>query len=247
MKGLLEGANDAQSLSFPEENLSTFVHTILITTITSGEQHPNESCAIHHWDHPITALRRSVVIPTGLSIESLSYIEGFRELGRFKQPQSRVSPQETHDYLSLLIRETPVALCPTGDDAESHQVAILRLVRRLEERTKKSTIQPEDTRDVPLDTDREVLLCCARVIGSTADTLFADEDSVWRWEKPTSVYHTPWRKGWAGTIEDAVEGAAWAAGRNCLLRVEGVDRRQKNSMFREDGTSVVIPPKSFGA
>lgn len=122
---------------FPEENLSTFVHTILITTITSGEQHPNESCAIHHWDHPITALRRSVVIPTGLSIESLSYIEGFRKLGRFKQPQSRVSPQETHDYLSLLIRETPVALCPTGDDAESHQVAILRLVRRLEERTKK--------------------------------------------------------------------------------------------------------------
>lgn len=173
------------------------------------------------------------MIQTGLSIDSLSYIEGFRELSRLKLPQSRSSPQEIHDYLSLLIREMPIALCPTSDDAESHQAGIVQLARRLEE-------------DESFDTDREVLLCCAQVIGSTADTLFADEDSVWRWEKPTSVYHTPWRKGWASTIDDAVEAAVWAAGRNTSLQVEGVDRRQKDFMFNREGCiSVIIPPKSF--
>jgi hypothetical protein len=172
------------------------------------------------------------MIQTGLSIDSLSYIEGFRELSRLKLPQSRSSPQEIHDYLSLLIREIPVALCPTSDDAESHQAAILQLVRRLEE-------------DASFDTDRAVLVCCAQVIGSTADTLFEDEDCVWRCEKPTSVYHTPWRKGWASSIDDAVETAVWTLGRNTSLRVEGVDRRQKDFMFNRDGTSLIIPPKSF--
>lgn len=175
------------------------------------------------------------MIPTALSIESLSYIEGFGELGRFKQPQSRSSPQEIHDYLSLFVREAAVALCPTGDNAESHQVAISQLVRRLEEQVEKSMIRPEDTEDVSLNTDTDVLLFCAKVIGSTADTLFADEDSVWRWEKPTSVYYTPWRKGWVSTIEHAVEGAVWAAGRNCSLRVEGVDRRQRTTCLIEKG------------
>jgi hypothetical protein len=60
------------------------------------------------------------MIQTGLSIDNLSYIEGFRELSCLKLPQSQSSPQEIHDYLSLLIQETPISLCPTGNDAESH-------------------------------------------------------------------------------------------------------------------------------
>jgi hypothetical protein len=194
---------------------------VLITTTTPGQQQATENCTVHHWDHPITALSRSIVIPTGLSIDSLSYIEGFRELGRFRVPQARSSAQEIHDYLSLFVREDTVALCPTGDDAESHHLAIQQLVRRLEEQIEKSTIRPEDAEDVSLDTDRDVLLFCAKVIASTSDTLLADEDSVWRWEKPTSVYYNPWRVGWVSTIEHAVEGAVWAAGRNSSLRIEG--------------------------
>jgi hypothetical protein len=148
----------------------------------------------------------------------------------------------------LSIQETPVSLYPADDDAESHQAAILQLVRRLEEQIKKSVISPEDTEDLSFDMDTEVLLFCAQVIGSTADTLFADEDCVWRWEKPTSVYYTSWRKGWVNTIDVAVEAAVWEAGRNFSLRVEGVDRRQKDFMFNsEEGTSMIIPPKSFGA
>jgi hypothetical protein len=187
------------------------------------------------------------MIPTGLSVDSLSYIEEFRELGRFKLPESQFSPQEIHDYLSLHIRETAVALCQTGDNTENHQLAIHQLVRRLEAQNEKSLIQEEDTGDAPLDTQREVMLFCAQVIGSTADTLFTDEDSIWRWGKPRSVYHIGIRReGWASTIDDAVEGAVWAAGRNSSLRVEGVDRRQKSFMFREDGVvSLIIPPKSF--
>jgi hypothetical protein len=186
------------------------------------------------------------MIPTGLSIDSVSYIKGFCELGCFRLPQSQCSPQEIHHYLSLHIQETAVALCEAGDNTKNHQLAIHQLVRRLEAQKKNSTIQQDDTGDAPLDTESEVILFCAQVIGSTADMLFTDEDSIWRWEKPTSVYHSGTRRvGWASTIDEAVEGAVWAAGRNSLLRVEGVDRRQKNFMFREDGVSLIIPPKSF--
>jgi hypothetical protein len=158
------------------------------------------------------------MIPTGLSIDSVSYIEGFRELGRFRLPQSQCSPQEIHDYLSLHIRETAIALCEAGDNTKNHQLAVHQLVRRLEAQSENSTIQQDDTGDAPLDTEREVMLFCAQVIGSTADMLFADEDSIWRWEKPTSVYHTGIRRvGWASTVDEAVEGAAWAAGPNSSL------------------------------
>jgi hypothetical protein len=40
------------------------------------------------------------MIPTGLSIDS---IEGFRELGYSKLPQSQSSLEEIHDYLLLFI------------------------------------------------------------------------------------------------------------------------------------------------